>query len=246
MKTASAPNSSARLITTSMSNKRYRRIDTPIASGINANDRITRFWSTREPARVVLSAPGAGATRTSRRRRATPRTRGREQPPQLESLDAARPPEPQHERRQRTDHPDGDHEDQGLRGAQERTRAPRCPAGSAPSGTGDSPSEPDRAGSTKKITTSATAERPREPSPPRRRQMPVREQQEQERDGQHDDRDPARLVERDRARAPVSRLARVDQVVAERGERSPSAPKNVPIPSISQPIEFSGRRVAST
>ena len=45
MNTASAPNSTALLITTSMSNKRYRRIDTPIASGISANDGITIVWS---------------------------------------------------------------------------------------------------------------------------------------------------------------------------------------------------------
>ena len=29
-----------------MSNSRYRRIDTPIAIGINANDGIAMFWST--------------------------------------------------------------------------------------------------------------------------------------------------------------------------------------------------------
>ena len=46
MNTASAPNSTALLITTSMSNSRYRRIETPIASGINVNDGITMFWRT--------------------------------------------------------------------------------------------------------------------------------------------------------------------------------------------------------
>ena len=43
MKTARALNSTARLITTSMSKSRYRSTDTPIASGINAKDTITRF-----------------------------------------------------------------------------------------------------------------------------------------------------------------------------------------------------------
>ena len=47
--------------------------------------------------------------------------------------------------------------------------------------------------------------------------MPVREQQEEERDGQHHDRDPARRIERDQHEAG-SRIARVEQVFADRYE----------------------------
>ena len=54
-------------------------------------------------------------------------------------------------------------------------------------------------------------EPPREPSPTRRGQVPVREQQQQERDGQHDDRDPARLIERDE-HEPGVLTAGMDQV----------------------------------
>ena len=43
MKTASAPNSSARLMTTSMSNRWYRSTDTPIAIGINPNEKTAMF-----------------------------------------------------------------------------------------------------------------------------------------------------------------------------------------------------------
>jgi hypothetical protein len=46
MNTASAPNSTALLITTSMSNSRYRRIDAPIAIGIRMNVRTATFWRT--------------------------------------------------------------------------------------------------------------------------------------------------------------------------------------------------------
>ena len=63
------------LITTSMSNSRYRSTDTPIASGINANDTITRFCA-HEQCQGRFSRPTSSrATRTSFRSRATPRTR---------------------------------------------------------------------------------------------------------------------------------------------------------------------------
>ena len=74
--------------------------------------------------------------------------------------------------------------------------------------------------------------------------MPVREQQQQERDGQHDDRDPARLIERDE-HEPRVLTAGMDQVTAELTETAVT-PKKTPMRSISHPIEFSGRRDAST
>ena len=46
MNTASAPNSSARLITTSMSNRWYRSTDTPIAIGIRPNEKTETFCRT--------------------------------------------------------------------------------------------------------------------------------------------------------------------------------------------------------
>ena len=56
MKTASAPNSTARLITTSMSNSRYRRIDTPIASRDQRERRARNVWSNVSHSGFVVDA----------------------------------------------------------------------------------------------------------------------------------------------------------------------------------------------
>ena len=54
MKIASAANSTARLITTSISKSRYRRTAMPIAIGINANDRVATICSTASQVGVVV------------------------------------------------------------------------------------------------------------------------------------------------------------------------------------------------
>jgi hypothetical protein len=149
------------------------------------------------------SGPPGGVEREDERGGVEDRDRGRggDEPPQLQPLDPRGPAEPLHETHQRADHADRQHDDRG-RGA--RQHRPKRLGAERVHDVGERLLEPPRAEQDRQVGDHhADAQDPGEPPPARGRQVPVGEEQQQERRRQADDRHPHRLIDREGDRAQV-------------------------------------------
>ena len=178
MKIAIAPNRSARLITTSISNSRYRRMETPIAIGIRPKDAtVSACKIDIQPGAVVSQEPPHDRTRADAYRTPTA-------PAAVTSHRSCNRSIPV-DRRNRWTRPIRDpitpigSAAMNTRRPEERTAAPRSRADSSRR-EGALLNRPRIEEDRQDDDHEAGAEDPREPAPPGRRQMPVGEEQDEE------------------------------------------------------------------